>query len=374
MKVAFISNHPAPYRDAFLSRFVKVQGLDVSVFSMFPNDAGHAFWNLKTPDYEAPVLAQHNESRVKLFWRLIKGFVFTRRYDIVVWPGLFCFYQKIPLTICALLGKRYAFVADSVKQPPISRIGFAFKRFLVRHASLIFVPGEAGVKFFSETYGVPRERIVKGAYALDGEMLEAKIDNLRKSKAAIRAKLGLKNDDIVYLMVANMIRTRHYPITSAAFIEFAKQHPEAKFVMVGKGPETEAMQALAKDNDCLRVVPGCAFDEMLELYAASDVYVHGGTEPASTALVIGAIAKLPVISSPAVGCYYDVLKDGESGFAVKDYLSESQWSDTFEKSLKHRTAWPDMGVYGLMLSKTLDINVVVDNFASVIRRIKGGSK
>lgn len=368
MRVAFISNHPAPYRDAFLSRFVKASGLDVSVFSLFPNDSGHAFWDLKDSGYSAAVLAQYSESRWKLLWRLLVRFVFSHRYDFVVWPGIFCFYLKVPLLLCAVLGKKYAFVADSVKQPPIGKLGFYAKSYLVRHAKFIFVPGEASVRFFSETFGLSRNRIIKGAYALDGPELEARIDEARVNRDVKRSSLGLKSEDVVFLMVANMIKTRCYPLTSAAFIRFAGIVPNVKFIMVGNGEDFGAMKEAERTNECLRALPGCSFEEMLQLYAAADVYVHGGTEPASTALVIGAIAKLPVISSPAVGCYYDVVRDGETGFAVANYLDEQQWCDVFMRCLKKRTDWDEMGRRGRMLSRSLDVGLTVANFVAAIKK------
>ena len=367
MRFAYISNHPAPYRDAFLSRFVKTTGLEVSVFSMFPNDSGHDFWNLKAPDYDAPVLAQYSESRWKLLWRLLRRFVFTRKYDLVFWPGIFCFYLKIPILLCALCGKPYAFSADSVKQPPVGRLAFLIKRFIISHAAFIFVPGEASVDFFTTTFGTPRNKIIKGAYALDGAGLEKKIAFLRKERMAVRNRFRLVDSDVVFLMVANMIKTRHYPVTSGAFIRFASRYPQAKFVMVGKGPETELMEDMAKEHDCLRVIPGCSFDDMLKLYACADVYVHGGTEPASTALVIGAIAKLPLISSPAVGCYYDVVRDNESGLAVHDYLSEEEWENAFEKMMSMQNEWKYMGAKGRELSQALDIDKTVDDFVVAVK-------
>ena len=48
-KIAFVSNHPAPYRDPFLSRLVRIPSLQVEVFSLFQRDGGHSFWALEAP-------------------------------------------------------------------------------------------------------------------------------------------------------------------------------------------------------------------------------------------------------------------------------------------------------------------------------------
>lgn len=369
MKIAFISNHPAPYRDEFLARFVKVQGLDVRVFSLYPNDTGHAFWNLKKPEYDAEVLGQYDEPNGRVLWRLLRKFVFASRYDLVVWPGFFCAYLLVPILLCAILGKKYAYMADSVRQPKISKLGFAIKRFIARHAAFVFVPGEASVRFFHETFGLPRERIVKGAYALDGRALESKVNKYRESRWSLRAEYGIPDGDKVFLMVANMIPTRHYPITASAFVAFAARHPHVKFIMVGNGPENEKMRAVALKHPCLKVVDGCSFEEMLKLYGLADVYVHGGIEPASTALVIGAISGLPLVSSPAVGCYYDVVLDGETGVAVKDYLSVDEWTEAFDRIVALEPKWREFGKKARGCSRILDVEESVENMVKIVKNI-----
>ena len=108
---------------------------------------------------------------------------------------------------------------------------------------------------------------------------------------------------------------------------------------------------------------------MLELYAAADVYVHGGKEPASTALVIGAIAHLPLISSEAVGCSFDVLKDNETGFRVVDYKSVSDWSKTFALAKNNASSWQEFGDSARALSAKLDSDRVAAEFSRRLSKI-----
>ena len=369
-KIAYISIHPAPYRDAFLSRIVRTNSFSVDVYSVYSTDEGHKFWDLSDAEYDYVVLAPNGNCGLRVFVRLLRLFVFSRRYDVVIWPGYVNWCIRACIFLSAILGKRYGFVADTAVQRKLCWMARIVKGYFVRRASIISVVGCAGRRVFEKEYGINPNKIVEGAYSLDGLAIEARILSIRNTtREEIRNSLGIDNDATVFLMVANMIKTRHYPITSAGFIDFARNNPNCYFVMVGKGPELEAMEKLAESNSCLRVIPGCSFDRMLSLYAAADVYVHGGTEPASTALVIGAIAHLPLISSQAVGCYHDVVKDGASGFSVEDYLAPTDWRAAFSAANKAKEKWAEMGCQARALSRKLDVDVVAPDFIAHISRV-----
>lgn len=365
MKIAFVSNHPAPYRDPFLNRIVKDPRIECDVYSLFPRDAGHAFWNLTRPEYNQTVIVPKPRPKLRVFFYLLKTFVWGR-YDCTVWPGFLLWYLVLAMFISALLGKRYGFTADTVQQLPISRIAFAIKRFIIRRSSIILVPGVASRDYFVRTFGVDPGIVCLGGYALDNKLLADRISKLRAMRSELRMTYGLTEADKVFLMVANMIPTRHYPITTAGFIKVAGKYQNARFVIVGSGPDLRRMQDVAEQNSALKVYAGVPFDEMLRLYAMADVYVHGGTEPASTALVIGAVARLPILSSDAVGCSHDCLKSGVTGVRVEDFLSEDCWAKGFDEMMTRCPEWPDMGAEAATLAERLDVDPTVDHFVSIV--------
>ena len=370
VNLAFISMHPAPYRDALIGKLIRSFRGDVDVFNLYGSDAGHRFWSLADPEYATTCIVADTErvSQLRLAFRLIRKFVFSGRYDCVVWPGYVHWSVRVAILMSTLLRRKYILSIDSVEQPHIAKIAFVIKKWMIKHAAILFVPGKASKTFLMKTFDVEEARIVCGAYALDGGVLEKKILELRTNGARtdVREKLGARQDTKMFLMVANMIPTRMYPITSAGFVEFAAMHKDCVFVMVGKGPEYEQMRSYASKNQCLRVIEGCSFDDMLKLYAAADVYVHGGKEPASTALVIGAIAHLPLISSDAVGCSADLLIDGETGFKVDNYTTTANWREIFARSIHNEFDWGKMGGRARTASKKLDANVVADKLSSCI--------
>lgn len=365
MKIAFISAHPAPYRNPLFSRLCNDPRLYCDVYDEREIDQGHGFWALGEQGYLSRQLYPYDSGVFIRIAQLMRNLVFGD-YDLVIWSGFYSNYQVLAMLLSLCFHRRYGFAADTVEQKSIGMLSKVLKRAIVRHARLIFVPGEAGKKFWREKYGVAEARIVKGAYALDNKKLDRDILSLQKKRLEIRRKLGLKGDDKVFLMVANMIPSRHYPITANGFISFAEQHRDCRFIIVGNGPEFEKMKKTSNEHSELVVLPGCAFAEMMSLYAAADVYVHGGKEPASTALVIGAIAGLPIVTSDAVGCSKDVLMDGSNGVKVKDYLSSDCWRHAFEEVYGQADKWREYGECSKRLASSLDVDAVHEEF---VRRL-----
>ncbi len=369
MKLAFISTHPAPYRDPFLKALSHRTDIKADIYSQFRKDTGHPFWNLSDPPYPMTIIAYRDGSTIAAFLRTLRWFVFGD-YDVVCWNGYLPYwYMLLPMFLSAVFRHCYGIYADSVDERASSGVKHWIKKFIVKRASFFFVPGKATENFFVDRYGVTPKKICHGAYALDGLSLEKEILDLRANKTKLRQKYGFGEKEKIFLMVANMIPSRFYPVTASAFAEVASRKKGIRYVMVGKGPDLEAMEEMSKANSQITVIPGCSFEEMKGLYALSDVYVHGGKEPASTALVIGAIAHLPLITSRAVGCCIDCLNDGISGLEVKDYKSEKEWISTFERMIDMESSWSNMGAKAREFSRCLDVDVVIEKFCELVHKL-----
>ncbi len=366
MTSAFISMHPAPYRDALIEKIIANSRGVIDVYNLYNSDVGHKFWGLTKANYIAKCISEGLPQRatIRLALRILRRFVFSRSYSCIVWPGYVEWPVRLGIIAGAILRKSYILCIDSVEQPRIGFVSYLIKKWMIGKARLIFVPGLASKEFVTKEFAIPSDKIICGVYALDNTIIFRKIESLRRGgiRKVVRERLGLDVDTTMWLMVANMIPSRKYPVTSAGFVRFANGARNNVFVMVGKGPDYEKMQLYAETNPCLRAINGCSFDEMLELYAAADVYVHGGKEPASTALVIGAISELPIISSDAVGCSADVLIDGQTGFRVEDYLSEASWCNAFLRASSKKSLWHEMGQKAHEKSNSLDADLVAKDF------------
>jgi glycosyltransferase involved in cell wall biosynthesis len=364
IRVCFVSIHPAPYRDPFFNRLAQRPEVDLKVYTFLKQDRDHDFWKLPPPEYPNTYLAclPFVPAFFKYQWSVMR-LVLGGGHDLYVFPGFLIRASVTGMLVCAIIGKPYVYNADSVEDGPAQRgIVGRLRHFLISRASLLFVPGKASEAYFHERHGVPRDRICHGCYAMDALHIEERLAAARERRATIRRDLGIGDADTMFLMVANMIKGRRYPVNAAGFLEMAKRHPAVRFVMVGSGEDFETMNRLAAEHPELVVKRGCSFDEMLGLYGAADVYVHGGKEPASTALVIGALAKLPLVSSFAVGHAWDCLVDGVSGVVVEDHTSPSDWTEGFERIMARRSDWPAVGQAAREAARALEVEPSVDTF------------
>lgn len=370
-RIAFFSLHAAPYRDPFLEGLHSCSDVELEVYTYFKEDDGHYYWELPQHGYKEVFLEQSfSYPRWLRFVPHMIKIISQRRHDLYVFPGFIIKASIVGMLFARLVGKRYVIYADSVEngkwEGGLSKL---LKRGLVLHASLFLVPGKASADYFKRCFSFPRERICLGAYALDEKVLNNRIQERRYNRDKLRQRYGIGKTDRLFLMVANMIPSRHYPVTAKAFASAVHDKPEYKFMMVGEGPDREVIEAMSEEESSLIPLRGVSFDEMLSLYAIADVYVHGGKEPASTALVIGAIAGLPLVSSYAVGHAHDCLVDGKSGFVVRNYLDAEEWRTVFDKVIAQQERWSEMGGVAAEYAAVLGVQNAVNGFAAAAKAI-----
>lgn len=366
-KIAFFSIHPAPYRDPFLAALSEYCGIELHVYSYQDIDFGHNFWNLPAPRYSNTVLKSVTKKGVfsTYHWSLFK--IIFSRYNLYVFPGFLHLTSVIGALLCFVLHKKYVISADTVADSESSILKKALKQKLIKNACFLFVPGKASVHYFRKRYQYPSGRICIGAYALDTVALASEIEMHKKQRLKIRQEYGILDKDIVFLMVANMIKSRGYPILAKAFSKVSNRTKQVKFMMIGKGEDYELIEAMCHDNPNLMCISGCSFERLKELYAISDVYVHGGEEPASTALAIGAIAGLPLLSSYAIGHAYDVLVDGETGVVVDDFGSENAWYKGITRLLSMQVEWGRYGSNAKKLVEDIGVKKTLERFCLLLK-------
>jgi len=345
--VAIFSIHPAPYRDplyTFISKNSERLGFDVKVFYYQSIDSGHAYWMLSSHQYQFEVIKPFlslKKSSVQLHLSCLK-LIFSKKYKVLTFPGFMHLTSNIGMLLCILFKKKFAIEADSVEDNS-SRIRLLLKKFYYKNALYVMVPGNRSSIYHEEKYGIAQEKIIKGCYLFDVCTLRKEIDECR-TIPDLREKFGIPGYKKVFLMVANLLPNRMYPLTVNAFESLVKEFPDLFFLMVGSGTDCKVVESyINKKTENFKLIQGTSFEEIKKIYSIADVYLHSGKEAYSSALVIGAIAGLPLISSYQIGAAWDVIEDGESGFLVEDYKSMQNWAAVIKKAYLNSAKWQDMG-------------------------------
>ncbi|HAW09322.1 MAG TPA: hypothetical protein DCW42_09225 [Bacteroidetes bacterium] len=346
--VAFISIHPAPYRNATLSKIHQRNNFKLQVWTMFQEDAGHSYWDLEQEDYPTINLGRSFGIKGCYFHADIIISLIRESFDVLLVPGYSHLSTLAALVYCKIIGKPFIYSADTVpslgdrqlKNP----IRDSITNWIINNASAFWVPGKASKLFFLEK-GVNPSKIFEGCYCLDSNQIISSNIDARSSRNDLRESVGIPSNSFMYLMVGNMIANRQHRRLVSSFKNVESNNKNAFLVLLGNGPERANIEAEIKKHDCsnIRLVDSVNYNHLANWYAASDAYVHSGNEPYSTALEYAAKAGLPIITTAGVGASLDYVSQNTSGYILK-----SGDNDIFSKTMLNLSLNP---VLALMMGR-----------------------
>jgi glycosyltransferase involved in cell wall biosynthesis len=146
-----------------------------------------------------------------------------------------------------------------------------------------------------------------------------RFDPSRVDRAAARAALGLRDDEIVITYVGRLVRDKGISELLAAWRELRGRWPHARLLVVGPFEERDAIAA--DEVEAIRHDPSIRHVEFTEdmpsVYRASDLVVlPSHREGFPNVPLEAACMELPVITTDAVGCR-DSVVDGVTGRIVR---------------------------------------------------------
>ncbi|MBV5312533.1 MAG: glycosyltransferase [Prolixibacteraceae bacterium] len=360
-KILVLSIHPAPYRDPLFNELSSIKNLELIVYNYFENDRGHSFWELSPPKYNQKTLTYPIHISKKYFHIGIIPVLFSK-YDYIVIPGWSHYTSIFAIVFSLLFMKKIIMQTDNILERRNNKFSYTLKRYLLRKFSFLWIPGIASEQFHSTTYGIESEKIIKGAYALD----EKTINEIHTSNLIIREenrlKYGISNKSLVFLMVANFTPNRNHKLLFETFFEFQKENSNSYLVAIGDGPEKGEIERFCIKHDVRNysILSNVKYLDLPKYYAMSDVYVHFGSEPYSTAIAIASITGKPIISSKSVGATFDYLVNEETGLLIQNVGSKVDWLSAFESLNEEKIK--SYSQKSLELSSRLSIHHYLEDF------------
>jgi glycosyltransferase involved in cell wall biosynthesis len=191
-----------------------------------------------------------------------------------------------------------------------------FLRVLFRQVAAFLAIGTLNRQFF-EHYGAQPERIFHVPYAIDNERFRGLAQEARRRRAQLRAELGFREDDVVFLFAARMT-TPKAPIELLRAYEKVRS-PRKGLIMAGDGELRSEAEAYVRERGLEGVrFPGFVNQSALpQVYAVSDVFVRpDGIAKGDWGLTVNeAMASgLALVSSDSIGATVDLVRHGENGF------------------------------------------------------------
>ena len=136
-------------------------------------------------------------------------------------------------------------------------------------------------------------------------------------RAAVRAELGLADEELVIGTIANMTRQKDYPNLLFAARQIVDDGVRARVVAVGQGPLEDEVRAAVRDLRLEDVVILTGFrDDATRVLGACDVFTLASAwEGLPVALMEALALGLPVVAT-SVGGVAETMRDGEDALLV----------------------------------------------------------
>jgi UDP-glucose:(heptosyl)LPS alpha-1,3-glucosyltransferase len=190
-------------------------------------------------------------------------------------------------------------------------------------------------------------------------------------RATTRRKLGIRDDEVLFLMLAHNLLLKNADSTLRAAAELLRdRHPVRVVVAGGKRPEPFAK--LAAKLRIEQAVSFCGNVEAEQFYAAADVFLHPTWyDPCSLVTLEAAAAGLPVITTRYNGAS-ELMQDAADGFLLDDPADVQALAARMRDLLgqERRTA---MGAAGREMALRNTFERQVDEFVRLYEEVKSAA-
>ena len=302
MKVALLTEIPAPYRIPLFNALASTDGVDLEVLFLAERDPRRQY-----PVYSTEFLFERRVLPGSGLLARGRWVVLSRgarpeldRFDPDVvllggwnqpafWTGLrWAARRQRPVLLWVESTAR----DERSGNPLLERL----KRRAVASAAGFLVPGRAAQEYV-ESLGVPPERIVIAPNAVDLSIFSVEAD--RRGR-----------DGCTFLYVGRFSQEKGVDVLLRAFRDVP-----GRLVLAGTGPQEEQVRALADDR--VELLGHVAREDLPALYASADCLVlPSRSEAWGMVLNEAAAAGLPLVATEAAGGGYDLIEQGVNGYRI----------------------------------------------------------
>lgn len=143
--------------------------------------------------------------------------------------------------------------------------------------------------------------------------IDADLFKPQRRSEALRSQLGIRPDQLLVTLVTRMAQEKNLDLAFEAFRAIQQNTPDAKFLLVGDGPERKRLQEAHPDCLFAGMKTG---EELAAHYASGDLFLYPSTSETFGNVVLEAMAcGLPVVTFDYAAAREHILS-GDNGMAI----------------------------------------------------------
>jgi len=195
-------------------------------------------------------------------------------------------------------------------------------------------------------------------------------ENIEVDRAEKRAELGIKDTDVAFISMGDLIARKNYSVAIKALAKAGNEN--AHYFICGRGPLENELKELAKTCGVENRVHFLGFrTDIKELLVAADAFLFTTLQEGLPRSMMEAMASgLPCIVSKIRG-NVDLMENGTGG-----YLCGATDVDAFAEAIKNITESAElrqkMSEYNLEHIKEFDVSVVEQEIRAIYNEVLGG--
>lgn len=247
-----------------------------------------------------------------------------------------------------------------------NRLELILLKLLNPFATHFLVNAQAICRHVETVEGVPSRKI---EIIYNGLMLDDFSSDRERVRGELRTALGIGSDAPVVTLVGNLRPVKGIDVLLQAARRVLDRYPQARFLIVGEGPERERLTALIRSlNIAFAVQLLGKRTDVAQILAASDIgALSSHSEGLSNAVIECMAAGLPVVCTD-VGGNPELVQDGVNGYLAPPGDSEA-FAYGLLRLLDHANDMKHMGERARTRAYELfDINRCVERTEAFYRR------
>jgi glycosyltransferase involved in cell wall biosynthesis len=185
----------------------------------------------------------------------------------------------------------------------------------------------------------------------------------RSGRMEKRANIGLKDDDVAIISMGDLIKRKNYDTAIRAVA--ATQNKNLHYFICGKGPEKEALEALAKELGVSDQIHLLGFrSDIKELLSAVDLFLFTTKQEGLPRSMMEAMASgLPCVASRIRG-NTDLLEGTDGGFLCNTFAVE-EYAEKLSFLAENPEKREAMGKSNLETIKAFSIETVTEEIRAI---------
>ncbi|WP_455756631.1 glycosyltransferase family 4 protein [Sulfurimonas sp.] len=276
---------------------------------------------------------------------------------------------KVKTVVNSVTGMGSFFIQESAKAKTVRGVIEKLYKEANKKASYVIFQNSDDMKYFIDKSLLKKEQavLIKSS-GIDSQKFDiTKIEDKKINN--LKNELGIKQDELVILMVARAIWDKGVKEYYESAKILSEKFPHAKFLYVGDTDDGNHSCANAEFLSSSNVIWLGHRDDIPELTALSDIYVLPSyREGVPRTLLEAASMSKPIVTTDAVGCR-EVVEDAYNGFLVK-VKDSNDLACGVEKLIEDASLREIMGKNGrIKVLKEFDVAIVVSKYMEVYEKI-----